>query len=252
MEDVKIVKDSLRIIESKYVSSKKIDENSYKITFTYKNRNYSLDINKKYKFMMLTTTPSIHGMELNDDTLELIEYIKHMVSYLEFEEYNLFTFSLRKDIIDNSLYNVLETIKQNDTFDAIISSEILKEIMDENESRIIEYNFGLNTFDERLFDKELFEDFNEKVTTLSEEDLYLIYITLVSYFYKFINNMWEGVKIDPYIIDDMILLIYDEIQNRLNNISYQDWFTEWSIHFTEENIEKYLNDKNKEKNKELK
>lgn len=252
MEDVKIVKDSLRIIESKYVISKKIDENSYKITFTYKNRNYSLGINKKYKFMMLTTLPSIYGMELNNDTLELIEYIKNMVSYLEFEDYNLFTFSLRSDVIDNSLYNVLETIEQNDTFDAIISSEILKEIMDENESRIIEYNFGLNTFDERLFDKDLFEDFNEKLSTLSQEDLYLIYITLVSYFYKFINNKWDGVKIDPYIIDDMILITYDEIQNRLNNISYQDWFTEWSIHFNKENIEKYLNDKNKDKNKELK
>jgi len=252
MEDIKIIKESLRIIESKYVSSKKIDDNLYKITFTYKNRNYSLHINKEYKFMMLTPEPSIYGMELNNDTLELIEYIKHMVSYLEFENYNLFCFSVRKDVVDNTLYNVLEVIQQNDAFDAIINSEILKEVMDENESKIIEYDFGLNTFDERLFDKDLFEDFNEKVSTLSEEDLYLIYITLVSYFYKFINNKWEGVKIDPYIIDDMILLIYEEIQNRLDNISYQDWFIEWSMHFNKENIEKYLNDKNKEKNKELK
>lgn len=252
MDSIKIIKESLRIIESKYVSSKKIDNNSYKITFTYKNRNYSLDINKKYKFMMLNTTPSIYGMELNDDTLELIEYIKNMVSYLEFEDYNLFTFSLRKEVTNKTLYSVLETITQNDVFDAIISSEILKEIMNENESKIIEYNFGLNTFDERLFNKDLFEDFNEKVGTLSDEHLYLIYITLVSYFHKFINNKWEGVKIDPYIIDDMILISYEEIENRLDSISYQDWFTEWSMHFNEENIEKYLNDKNKEKNKELK
>ena len=252
MEDVKIIKDSLRIIESKYLSSKKIDNNSYKIVFTYKNRNYSLDINKQYKFIMLTTNASIYGMELNDDTLELIEYVKHMVSYLEFEDYNLFTFSVRKDIVDNNLYNVLETIEQNDMFDAIISSEILKEIMDKNESKIIEYNFGLNTFDERLFDKDLFEDFNEKVSTLSDEDLYLIYITLVSYFYKLTNDKWNGDKIDPYIIDDMILITYDEIQNRLDNITYSDWFNEWSMHFNKENIEKYLNDKTKEKNKELK
>ena len=244
------IKESLRINGSKYVSSKKIDEDSYKITFTYKNRNYILDINKKYKLIMLTTTPSIYGMDLNYDTIDLKEYIKQMVSYTEFENYNIISFSVRKDVIDNKIYNTLQVIKDMGAYDVLIDVEDPIKSIEIPKYKIIEYDFGLNTFDERLFDKNIFEDFNEKVSTLSEEDLYLMYITFISYFYKLSNNIWDGSKIDPYIIENMISIIYNEIKNR--NIEYYDWYYEWNEYFNDENIESYLNNRNNEKNKELK
>ena len=200
MESIKIIKESLRIIGSKYVNSKQIDGNSYKIAFAYKNRNYSLDINKYYKFIMLSTTESIYGMDLNDDTLDLIDYIKQMIFFTKFENYNIFSFSLRKEIIDNEFYDTLQVIKEMDEFDSILDVENPKQIIENNEYKAIEYNFGLNTFDKRLFDEDIFEDFNEKVTTFCEEDLYLIYATLISYFYKLINGLWKSDKIDPYIM----------------------------------------------------
>lgn len=251
MNSINIIKDSLRIIESRYVNSEKLDDNSYKITFTYKNRNYSLDINTKYKFIMLSTIPSIYGMDINDDTLDLTQYIKQMISYTEFENYNIFSFSVRKEIINNEIHSIIQVIKETDAFEAIIDSENIKEIIENNETKIIEYNFGLNKFDKRLFDEDIFEDFNEKVNTLSEEDLYLIYTTLVSYFYKLTNNKWEDEKIDPYIIDSVILTIHNEIQRRLNEQNYYNWFNEWSNYFNEEKREEYLNNRGKEKKKEL-
>ena len=36
MKDIKVVKDSLRIMDANYVSSEKIDEDSYDLRFTYK------------------------------------------------------------------------------------------------------------------------------------------------------------------------------------------------------------------------
>lgn len=247
---MKSIKESLRINGSKYVSSKRIDDNSYKISFTYKNRNYSLDINKKYKFLMLTTTPSIYGMDLNDDTIDLIEYIKQMISYTEYEDYNVFSFSVRKEVIGNEIHNTLQVIKEMDEFDAIIDVEDPVKSIESTQYKIIEYNFGLNTFDDRLFNIEIFEDFNEKISAFSVEDLYLIYITFISYFYKISNNMWEGEKLDPYIIESMINIIYNEIHNR--NLEYYEWYNEWNKYFTDENIEKYLNNKDNEKNKKLK
>ena len=85
MKDIKVVKDSLRIMDANYVSSKKIDEDSYDLRFTYKKRNYILHINRKYKLMMLETTDSIYGMNINTDTLELINYIREMITFTEFE-----------------------------------------------------------------------------------------------------------------------------------------------------------------------
>lgn len=251
MNSINIIKDSLRIIKSKYVNGKKLDDNSYKITFLYKNRNYSLDINTKYKFIMLSTIESIYGMDINDDTLDLTQYIRQMILYTELETYNVFSFSVRKEIINNELHNILQVIEETDEFGAIIDVEEPVKNVEKIKSETIEYNFGLNKLDKRLFDDEIFEDFNEKVSTLSEEDLYLMYTTLVSYFYKLTNNKWEDEKIDPYIIESMIFLIYNEIQRRLNEQSYYNWFNEWNNYFNNENIEEYLNNRNKDKNKEL-
>lgn len=247
MNEIKIIKDSLRIIESKYVCSKKIDDNSYKITFTYKNRNYIMNLNIEYKFIMLTISESIYGMDINNDTQELMDSIRQMIVFTRFEGFNVFTVASREEIKNGENHKVLQITQEKDNRDLVIDIETIEEEKNNYESKMIEYNFGLNILDKRLFNEDIFEDFDEKVSTLCEEDLFLMYTTLVSYFYKLIDNLWEDEKIDPYIIDDMINILYKEIQNRLKDKTYYEWFTEWNNYFTDENIENYLNNRNKEK-----
>lgn len=249
MKKINIIKNFLRAMDAKYVNGKKIDDNSYKITFTYKDRNYILDINREYKFIMITTTSSINGIDINNDTLDLIDNIKQMINFTQYEDYNVFSFSVRKEVKNEEMRNILQIVTEMNDIDAILDSEILGEIIEKKEYKAINYDFGLDKFDERLFKEDIFEDFNLKVSTLCEEDLYLIYITLVSYFYKMINKTWQDEVIDPYIIDDMILIIYNEMQNR--HIDYNSWFNEWNNYFTDENIENYLNNRDKDKKKEL-
>lgn len=253
MKDVKVVKDSLRIMNASNVSSEKIDDNSYDLRFTYKSRNYILHINIKYKLMMLEPTESIYGMNINTDTLELVNYIREMTTFTEFEGYNVFSLSLRKNIKDGYVHKALQVTMDVDSGDLIIDSESMDFVENmEGNSEIIPYNFGLNSFDERLFDNDLLEDFNEKVVTLSEEDLFIMETTLVSYFYKLLNNKWKGEKIDPFIISYSASVVYGEINRRLNGKSFEIWFNEWQQHFDEENLEKYLSDRSKDKTKELK
>lgn len=253
MKDVKVVKDSLRIMNAINVSSEKIDDNSYDLRFTYKNRNYILHINIEYRLMMLETTESIYGMNINTDTLELVNYIREMTTFTEFEGYNVFSLSLRKNIKYGYVHKVLQVTMDVDSGDLIIDSESMNFLENmEGNSEIIPYNFGLNSFDQRLFDSDWLEDFNEKVVTLSEEDLFIMETTLVSYFYKLLNNKWEGEKLDPFIISYSSSVVYEEISRRLNGKSFETWFNEWQQHFDEENLEKYLNDRSKGKTKELK
>lgn len=252
MKDIKVVKDSLRIINSTNVSSEKIDEDSYDLRFTYKKRNYILHINRKYKLMMLETTESIYGMNINVDTLELINYIKEMIIFTAFEGYNIFSLSIRKWYEDIYIHKALQATVDAGCGDLIIDSEFMD--FDENagsNSEIILYNFGLNSFDERLFDNDWQEDFNDKVIVLSEEDLYIMESTLVSYFYKLLNNKWEDKKVDPFIISYLTSVLYREIKRRLGDKSFEIWFNEWQQYFDEENLEKYLIERSKGKTKKL-
>lgn len=252
MKDVKIVKDSLRIMNSTYVSSEEVDETSCDIRFTYKKRNYIIHINSNYKFMMIETTDSINGMNINNDTLELINYIRSMITFTEFEDYNVFAFSCRTESIDEGVHKILQVTKDIEIGDMVIDMEIadFTETI-EQDGKIIPYDFGLNNFDKRIFEEDWLEDFNEKVSTLSEEDLFIMESTLAAYFYKLLNNLWEGEVIDPFITLYASSVLHEEIEKRLQDRKYNNWFNEWNRHFTEENIEKYLNDRNKEKNKEL-
>jgi len=249
MRKINIIKNFLRAMDAKYVNGKKIDDNYYKITFTYKDRNYNLDINIEYKFIMITTTASMYGMDVNNDTLDLIDNIKQMINFTKYEDYNVFSFSARQEVKNEEMRNILQIVTEMNDIDAILDSEILGDVIEKKEYKAINYDFGLNKFDKRLFGDDIFEDFNIKVSTLCEEDLYLIYITFIFYFYKMINKTWQDEAIDPYIIDDMLLIVYNEIQNR--HYDYNSWFNEWNKYFTDENIEKYLNDRDKEKNKGL-
>lgn len=252
MKDIKVVKDSLRIMDANYVSSEKIDEDSYDLRFTYKKRNYILHINRKYKLMMVETTDSIYGMNINCDTLELINYIREMITFTEFEEYNVFSLSLRKEVKNGYIEKILQVTKEVDSGDIIFDSESIdfNEIV-EDKPKVIPYDFGLNSFDKRIFSDDWLEDFNEKVVTLSEEDLFIMESTLISYYYKILNNMWEGDMIDPFLASYSSSILYEEITRRLKGRTFEDWFNEWETRFDKENIEKYLNSKNEGKSKEL-
>lgn len=252
MKDIKVVKDSLRIMDANYVSSEKIDEDSYDLRFTYKKRNYILHINRKYKLMMVETTDSIYGMNINCDTLELINYIREMITFTEFEEYNVFSLSLRKEVKNGYIEKILQVTKEVDSGDIIFDSESIdfNEIV-EDKPKVIPYYFGLNNFDKRIFVDDWLEDFNEKVVTLSEEDLFIMESTLISYYYKILNNMWEGDMIDPFLASYSSSILYEEITRRLKGRTFEDWFNEWETRFDKENIEKYLNSKNEGKSKEL-
>ncbi len=249
-EEVIIIKESLRIVDSKYVDSKQLDESSYEITFEYKNRNYKLYINSKYKLIVLSTIESIYGLDFNSDTLELVEYINIMMAYTMFEDYNFSSFSIRREKIKDVMFNSMQLINSKGDYNTIVeTSNTVDDDMLYN-SNIILYNFGLDSFDRRLFNDDLFEDFSDKISTYSEEDLYLMYTTFVSYFYKIISNKWNDVFIDPFIINEKINIVYDEIINR--KIEFKSWYKSMEIHFTKENIELYLDNRDKNKKKELK
>lgn len=253
MKDIKVVKDSLRIMDASYVSSKKIDETSYDLRFTYKKRNYILHINSEYKLMMLETTDSVYGMNINQDTLELIDYIREMILYTEFENYNIFSLSCTEEYKGEYIHRMLQITKDIGIGDMIIDIDTIEFTeTTENNSKVIPYDFGLNNFDKRIFLDDWLEDFNEKVGTLSEEDLFIMASTLISYFYKILNNMWEGDMIDPFLISYATSILYEEIEKRIKERTFENWFNEWCNHFNKENLEKYLNSKNEEKNKELK
>ena len=64
--------------------------------------------------------------------------------------------------------------------------------------------------------------------------------------------MWEGDTIDPFLVSYASSILYEEINRRLEERTFEDWFNEWETHFSKENIEKYLNSKNEDKSKELK
>lgn len=253
MKDIKVVKDSLRIMDANYVSSEKIDEDSYDLRFTYKKRNYILHINRKYKLMMLEPIDSIYGMNINCDTLEVINYIREMLTFTEFEEYNVFSLSLRKEVKNGYIEKILQVTKDVGMGDIIIDSESIDFIETlEDKSKVIPYDFGLNSFDERIFVEDWLEDFNEKVVTLSEEDLFIMESTLISYYYKMINNKWEGDMIDPFLASFASSILYQEINRRLKRRTFDDWFNEWVTYFNKENLEEYVNNKNGDKSKELK
>lgn len=249
-EDVIIIKESLRIIDSKYVDSKQIDEGSFEITFEYKNRNYKLYINSKYKLITLSTIESIYGLDFNNDTLELVDYISLMLLYTMFDEYNLSSFSIRKEKIRDVMFNSLQIINYKGDYNTI--SEVSNTINNKEEytSSLIPYDIGLDCFDKRLFNDNVFEDFSEKLSTYNEEDLYIMYTTFIGYFYKIVSKKWNDNYIDSFIINEKINIIYSEILKR--NIEFESWYKRMEEYFTKENIEIYLDNMGNNKKKELK
>lgn len=246
-EDVIIIKESLRIIDSKYVDSKQIDEGSFEITFEYKNRNYKLYINSKYKLITLSTIESIYGLDFNNDTLELVDYISLMLLYTMFDEYNLSSFSIRREKIKDVMFNSLQIINYKGDYNTI--SEVSNTINNNEEytSSLIPYDIGLDCFDKRLFNDNVFEDFSEKLSTYNDEELYIMCTTFIGYFYKVVSKKWNDNYVDPFIINEKINIIYYEILKR--NIEFESWYKRMEEYFTKENIEIYLDNKVKSKNK---
>lgn len=250
MNEINLIKESLRVIFSSGVSSYEVNDNSYDVRFTYKERNYILHINTNYKFMMLEQIYSVKGASLNTDSIDLISHIREMSMFTEFEKYYVFAFSVTSYIKDDYESKKIQITKQSGNNDLVYEIESL-EYKEPKEClvKVVPYDFGLSVFDDRLFPCDWIEDFNELVRTLNEEDLYLMYSTLGGYFYKLSNNAWNDKIIDPFVIDYMNEVLQDEINKR--NIEIDSWFNEWNNYFTNENIEIYLNEKKENKTKEL-
>jgi len=247
IEDVNDIKVALRILDAKYVSSKVVD-NYAEIRFTYKNKNYILHINNFYKFMTLEIIDSICEMSIKDDVLSLIEDIRTIKSYLQFEDYPIF--AILTDIKNEEGYitKKLQITIDDNNKDVVFHYETtLFQEVPTISSKIIQYNDGLNSFDERIFTNDWLEDFNEKVSTYTKEELYIMFSTLISYFNKVENNTWVGYKVDIFIIDYATQIILEELSNR--NININEWYNNLSNYFDKDTLDKYL--KTLEKRKEL-
>ena len=121
--------------------------------------------------------------------------------------------TLSAEKIEN-YYGFENGISGEELNDIGMSYEILDLEEEEYHGNLIAYDCGLNLFDKRIFLDEWLEDFNEKVSTYQEEDLYILLSTLVSYFYKVEQNKWEGYTIDPFVVSDVIEMILSEIKRR--------------------------------------
>lgn len=244
-ECINEIKEALRIIDAKYVSSEQKDEYDI-IRFTYKNRNYILNIISKYKLMILEQIESCIENKIDDISLGLLEDIDIIKSYMLFHDYHLLCISLSENKEKDVIRKKLE-FKDTDENMIIAFKNKTIENQEELKVKLIEYNEGLNSFDNRLFIEDWVEDFNEKISVYSLEELYIIYNTLVSYFSKVVKNIWEGDLIDPFVINYFIEVVLQELYKR--NVEIDSWYNEYSNYFAEINIEEYLN--NKDKRKEL-
>lgn len=244
LNDVEEIKNALRIIDAKYISSEIKDELII-IRFTYKNRNYLLNIVSKYKLMILEQIESCLENKIEDTTLGLLEDIRIIKSYMSFSDYYIMSTSI------NVIREKSESLKR---MQLTVDNDIVMNISNKNvdneeivEVGLIEYDFGLNTFDSRIFEENWLEDFNKKICAYSLKDIFIIYSTLISYFSKVIKETWEGDIIDPFVISHALEVILNELHNRNEDAIL--WYNEYDSYFSDVGIENYLN--NKQKRKEL-
>ena len=237
--ELDLFKLALRNLDYKNVSSNINEE--INIRFTYKNRNYLLHINTSYKIVIVEQIDSIKVGEFNKNDLELLNDLDAIIEYTSFEGYQIMYMSccideiLKKiEIANIKKYYLLSITKLN------LDSEYKQGI-------IINKDKGLYNFDHRLFEHNWNEDFNSKIETYTEEDIFLMISTFSSYYYKVYADKWNGEKIDPFVINYFSELLVE--YSKKYESDFEKWYAFWDEYFTKEEIEKYLNDRDKSKTK---
>lgn len=244
-EEIRLIKNALRILGALYVNSV-INGETAEITFSYKERNYKLHIDTKNQTMMLEQTESEKGIYIDDDTLGLLEDIRAIKEYSMFEHYKINAISFSSEFKGDFTLKKMQVTKDTRNKDIVLYINIADFNLSKQASgEIIQYDAGLNLFDRRIFKGEWLDDFDEKIKMYSNEDIYIIYSTLISYFYKITSNIWNDYKIDIFMIDLAIEKILVELKRR--NIDIDSWYNYFSEYFNKEQIEKYLDQKDKGK-----
>ena len=258
-EEVKELKEALRIIDCKYVSSEISD--TIKIRLTYKNRNYILHINNDYHFVTLEQIDSLKVGDIGYDEFALLNDIRQILPYTEFEGYNSYIVSyydtkryVLKDQVNFKKAEIsIDTGKEDR---AIFFTNI--EPFKEEKGTLIKYFGGLNNFDNRIFEDNWLEDFNEKVNMYIEEDLFIIISTIASYPYKVFNGLWKGEKIDPFVLSYAFKNTLIEAKKNIDlypaidgEDKFSGWYHMWELYFTDSTLEDYLKSRNKSKRKEM-
>lgn len=239
MSDLEFVKEYLKRSDYSYLT---IEGND--IRFTYESRNYVMHIDNDKKTIVIEHIDSLYFGELESDIELIICDIKTVLSYTKYSDYELAVVSISTIEETESGYKKKIEIVNEDLeglyIDAIEESS-------NKTGEIIEYNEGLNLFDERLFEENWLEDFNLKIKNVSEEDLFLIISTLTSYFYKATNDKWQGDIIDPFVISHALELSLEETKKYTKNSTFIEWYNFWKEYFNENTKDEYLKIKNKGK-----
>ena len=249
-EEVKYLKTALRIIDCKHVSSY-INDNEILIRFTYKNRNYILHINNDYGLVTIEQIESANIGSVGYDEIALLNDIREILPYTEFEGYNVYAISYFNSLgyVGNKPVTIKKMEISIDTGneDIAVYRAIIKPTK-EVEGEFVDYFGGLYEFDSRIFEDDWLEDFNEKVDTYSEEDLFIIISTIASYSYKLLTNSWKGKKIDPFVLSYVSEQAINEAQKYINlypvnegEDKFEGWYHMWELYFTDKTLEDYLN-----------
>lgn len=256
MTDMILFKKYLRENGALYVRSEIINNIKY-FYLNFNEENFTITIDDEKKLILLNSNPSFYEEvyfsmdEMNSDEkreyydkdslLELRILLEECINNDPFKGYSLSSidsyFGYDEEVLEKT-FCITTILKNKKT----IEYEVTTRISDiPYESDVIINEEGLNNFDYKLFDKNWLEDINEKVSNYNEKDLYLIIATLSSYFYKLMNNIWEDINIDPYVISDALELLVKETTKYNNN--FEEWYLKWNNYFTEDNIKKYLKSK---------
>lgn len=259
-EEAKSLKNALRIIDCKYVSSE-INEDEILIRLTNKNRNYILHINNNYGLVTLEQIESLNIGSIGYDEFALLNDIREILPYTAFEGYNVYVVSYMKSygyvddnpVVARKMEFSIDTGSEDITlFKAII------EASEEKDGKIIDYFGGLYNFDNRIFIDDWLEDFNEKVSTYSEEDLFIIISTIASYPYKILTDCWKGKRIDPFVLGYVMEKSIEEAKQYIElypaiegEDKFSGWYHMWELYFTDKVLDEYLEmKKEKQKKKE--
>ena len=244
MNDKEFLKSVIIGLEAKYVNE--VEDG---IKFTYEDRNYTLYINRDYNLVTLEGTNSIKSSEMDANTLELLRLLRMVLSYTEYEDFKIIYSSYYEKVTSifgiDFLSRAFEITNPNDNDKIIRLSK--NEIRESIPGKISNYMSYLKSFDKRLFDDDFLEDYRNKIYTYSEKDIFLIINTLSAYFYNICKKTWEDIIIDPFVINDFLECAID--RTKFYSSNFDNWYNKWNDYFSKNNVEDYLNGKDKRKQK---
>lgn len=240
--ELEFFKLALRNLDYKNVTSEINDE--IEVRVSYEKRNYILHINPKYKIIIIEQIESLKNGKFSNNEYYIIEDLKAIIDYTSFEGYNIMYMSL------NENNNIFVTVRELQLVDLKHYNSITigkPGLYTYKQGIIINKDKGLYEFDNRLFEDNWQEDFNEKLDTYSEEDLFIMIETFSSYFYKVYADKWKGNKLDPFVISYFCEKTIEKTKKYENN--FEKWYSFWDEYFTNNELNKYLDKRNKYKNK---